>query len=148
MQAPEYSDAKVHGSVGSNSVRLANSSPFLVDYNTGTPITTSQVHWISNNQYAAQIAGTPYPGSGRSGDSFNNVDASVFKTIQLTEHVTLRLEADAFNVLNRSYYGTPDKYIGDLGAGSFNNFSLTPPSPPDPGRYRCRYWSQKHDLRC
>jgi hypothetical protein len=91
------------------------------------------VHWISNNQYAAQIAGTPYPGSGRNplcGDSFNNVDASVFKTNQLTEHVTLRLEADAFNVLNRSYYGTPDNYIGDLGAGSLYNFSLSPAFPP------------------
>jgi hypothetical protein len=111
----------------------ANSAPFLVDYNTGAPITASQVHWISNNQYAAQIAGTPYPGSGRNllrGDSFNNVDASVFKTTQLTEHVTLRLEADAFNVLNRSYYGAPDNYIGDLGAGSFNNFSLTPAFTP------------------
>jgi hypothetical protein len=78
----------------------------------------------------------------------NNVDASVFKTNQLTEHVTLRLEADAFNVLNRSYYGRPDNYIGDLGAGSLNNFSLSPAFPPDSRRYRCRNWSQKHDLRC
>ena len=106
-----------------------NSAPFLVDYAKGTPVTPSQVHWISNNQYAAQLAGTPYPGSGRNllrGNTFNNVDLNVYKNTMLTEHVTLRIEADAYNVLNRSYYGTPDGLVGDAPAGSFNNFSLTP----------------------
>jgi hypothetical protein len=50
------------------------------------------------------------------------VDASVFKNTKLTERVTLRIEADAYNVLNRSYYGTPDNFIGDAPYGSFNNF--------------------------
>jgi hypothetical protein len=50
------------------------------------------------------------------------VDFSVFKNTKLTERVTFRLEASAYNVLNRSYYGTPDHYQGDASAGSFNNF--------------------------
>jgi hypothetical protein len=101
------------------------SAPFLVDYSTGLATTASQVHWISNNKYAAKLAGRPFPGSGRNllrGNTFNNVDASVFKNTKLTERVTLRIEADAYNVLNRSYYGTPDNFIGDAPGGSFNNF--------------------------
>jgi hypothetical protein len=44
-----------------------------------------------------------------------------------SELVTLRIEADSFNVLNRSCYGTLDDLVGDAPAGSFNNFSLAPP---------------------
>jgi Carboxypeptidase regulatory-like domain/TonB-dependent Receptor Plug Domain len=103
-----------------------NSAPSLVDYVTGAPVTPSQVHWIANNKYAAQFAGTPYPGSGRNllrGNTFNNVDVNVYKNTNITERVTLRLEANAFNVLNRSYYGMPDGNLGDSQFGSFNNFS-------------------------
>jgi hypothetical protein len=102
------------------------SAPSLVDYVTGAPVTPSQVHWISNNQYAAQLAGTPYPGSGRNllrGNTFNNVDLNVYKNTMLSERVTLRIEATAFNVLNRSYYGMQDGLLGDARFGSFNNFS-------------------------
>lgn len=102
------------------------SAPALVDYVTGAPTTPSQVHWISNNKYAALAAGTPYPGAGRNllrGNTTNNADTSVFKNTKLTERLTLRLEVDAFNILNRSYYGTPDNFIGDAGS-SFGNFSL------------------------
>jgi Carboxypeptidase regulatory-like domain/TonB-dependent Receptor Plug Domain len=105
------------------------SGPFLVDYAKGTPVTPSQVHWISNNQYAAQLAGTPYPGSGRNllrGNTFNNVDLNVYKNTMLTEHVTLRIEADAYNVLNRSYYSMQDGLLGDAPLGSFNNFTANP----------------------
>ncbi len=83
-----------------------NSAPFLVDYATGNPTTPSQVHWISNNVYAALLAGTPYPGWGRNllrGNTFNNVDTSVYKNTKLTERFTLRIEATAYNILNRSY---------------------------------------------
>jgi len=105
-----------------------NSAPTLVDYSTGAPVTPSAVHWIANNQYAAQFAGTPYPGSGRNllrGDTFNNVDLNVYKNTMLTERVTLRIEADAYNVLNRSYYGLPDGNLGHYPFGTFNNFSGT-----------------------
>jgi hypothetical protein len=103
------------------------SAPFLVDYSTGDPVTPSQVHWISNNKYAAKLAGNPWAGSGRNllrGNTYNNVDTSIYKNTKITERVTLRIEANAYNVLNRSYYGAPDNFIGDAPSGSFNNFSF------------------------
>jgi hypothetical protein len=102
-----------------------NSAPFLVDYSTGAPITPDKVHFITNNRYADIIAGNPYAGSSRNilrGNTFNNVDASVFKNTKITERITFRFEADAYNIMNRSYYSTPDNYIGDAPGGSFNNF--------------------------
>jgi hypothetical protein len=98
-----------------------------VDYSTGEPVTPSQVHWISNNKYAAKLAGNPWAGSGRNllrGNTFNNVDTSIYKNTKITERVTLRIEATAYNVLNRSYYSAPDNFIGDAPFGSFNNFSF------------------------
>jgi hypothetical protein len=113
-----------------------NSAPFLVDYNSSningknpanlTPVTPSQVHWIANNQYAALLAGTPWVGSGRNllrGTSYNNLDTSVYKNTKLTERVTLRIEADVNNILNRSYYGAPDPNLAD-GITSLNNVNF------------------------
>jgi hypothetical protein len=101
------------------------SAPVLVDYASGAPVSPSQVHFIANNQLAANLANNPYPGSGRNilrGDTFNNVDFSVFKNTKITDRVTFRLEVDAYNVLNRSYYGTPQNYEGYYNLGWFNNF--------------------------
>ncbi len=107
------------------------SAPILVDYNSGAPITPSQVRFIANNQLAANLMGNPYPGSGRNilrGDSNNNLDFSVYKTTKITDRVTFRLQVDAYNILNRSYYGTPGNFEGDynLAPSSFNNFYNTP----------------------
>jgi hypothetical protein len=102
-----------------------NTAPMLVDYTTGAPVNPSDVHFIANNRYAGLAANNPFPGSGRNilrGNTFNNVDASVFKNTKITERITFRFEANAYNVLNRSYYGTPDGYEGDQPYGSFNNF--------------------------
>jgi hypothetical protein len=104
------------------------SAPQLVDFASGAPISPSQVRFIANNQLAANILGNPYPGSPRNilrGDTFNNVDFSVYKNTKLTERVTFRLEADAYNVLNRGYYGAPGNNVADYsepGGSSFNNF--------------------------
>lgn len=89
------------------------------------PTTPSQVHYIVNNQLAANILGNPYPGGPRHdlrGDTTNNVDLSIQKNTKITERVTFRLQIDAFNALNRGYYGTPGSYAADIGQGNFNNF--------------------------
>jgi hypothetical protein len=112
------------------------SAPYLADYATGAPITPSQVHFIANNKLAAQILGNPFPGSGRNilrGSTYNNVDASVFKNTKITERVTFRFEADAFNVLNRAFFNTPDNFIGDYPYGSFNNNLYTYPGGSNVG---------------
>ncbi|MGA7156306.1 MAG: carboxypeptidase regulatory-like domain-containing protein [Acidobacteriaceae bacterium] len=100
-------------------------APVLVDYATGASITPSQVRFISNNRLAAKILNNPFPGSGRNilrGNTYNNVDFSVFKDTRITNRVTFHLEVDAYNVLNRAYYGNPDNFEGDYPYGSFNNF--------------------------
>ena len=107
------------------------SGPQLVDYKTGAPVSPAQVRFIANNQLAAQVLGNPYPGSGRNilrGDTTNNVDLSVFKDTKITERFTFRLQADAYDVLNRAYYGTPQNLEGTyLSAPSgFNSFYYQP----------------------
>jgi hypothetical protein len=105
------------------------SAPILADASSPNgnlvPVTPSQVHYIVNNQLAANILGNPYPGGPRHdlrGDTTNNVDLSVQKNTKITERVTFRLEIDAFNALNRGYYGTPGNYVGDIAQGNFNSF--------------------------
>jgi hypothetical protein len=104
------------------------SAPQLVDYASGAPISPSQVRFIANNQLAANILGNPYPGSTRNilrGDTFNNADVSVFKNTNITEKIVFRLEVDAYNALNRGYYGAPGNYLADYAASGgsyFNNF--------------------------
>jgi hypothetical protein len=93
-----------------------NTGSGYIDYATGQPISLSSVHWLWNNQYEAIARNNPFPGVGRNilrGDSFNNVDLTVGKSIKLTERVTANLQVSAFNVLNRGYYGTPDANIED-----------------------------------
>jgi hypothetical protein len=102
------------------------SSPVLEDYKTGAPISPSTVRFIANNQLAANLLNNPYPGSGRNilrGDSFNNVDLSVFKNTKISERVTFRLEVDAYNVLNRAFFPSPGNFLGDYAAtpSYFNN---------------------------
>ena len=87
--------------------QAAFSAPVLEDFKTGTPISPSAVRFIANNQLAANLLNNPYPGSTRNilrGDTFNNVDFSVFKNTKISERVTFRLEVDAYNVLNRAYF--------------------------------------------
>jgi hypothetical protein len=93
-----------------------------VDYVTGSPTTPSAEHWLWNNQYEAIARGNPFPGVGRNilrGDSFNNLDLTVGKTVKTTERVTMILQISAFNALNRGYYGTPDANIEDTLISNF-----------------------------
>ncbi|MGA7156307.1 MAG: carboxypeptidase regulatory-like domain-containing protein [Acidobacteriaceae bacterium] len=104
------------------------SAPVLEDFATGAVVSPSQVRFIANNQLAANILGNPYPGTSRHtlrGDTTNNADLTVFKDTKLTNRVTFRLEVDAFDVLNRAYYGTPGNYLADYassGGSYFNNY--------------------------
>lgn len=99
-----------------NSVGLNTGSGY-VDYALGTPVSPSQVHWLYNNQYEALARNNPFPGVGRNtlrGDTWNDVDASMYKNVRLTERFTTQLQLSAFNVLNRAYYGTPDPFLDDV----------------------------------
>jgi hypothetical protein len=87
-----------------------------VDYVSGAPTTASAEHWLWNNQYEAINRNNPFPGVGRNilrGDSYNDFDLSVVKGFKVAERIKVNLQASAFNVLNRGYYGTPDANIED-----------------------------------
>jgi hypothetical protein len=87
-----------------------------INYVTGAKISPSDVHWLWNNQYEAIARHNPFPGVGRNtlrGDSFNNVDMTVGKNVKIHERINMILQASAFNLFNRAYYGTPDPNIED-----------------------------------
>jgi outer membrane receptor protein involved in Fe transport len=84
------------------------------------PTTPQSVHWLWNNQALAQLMGNPFPGNGRNtlrGQDYNNLDASVFKTVPITERLNLQLQLNAYNVLNHQYFGAPDPQVEDFTPG-------------------------------
>jgi len=75
--------------------------------------------YILNTVTAANALNNPFPGVSRNtlrGQTWNNLDSSIFKTTQITERVNLQLQLNVFNTFNRQYYGTPGTF---LGASSF-----------------------------
>jgi hypothetical protein len=100
----------------------------LVDWVTNAPTTASAVHFIYNNLQAAQnLTGTPYAGVSRNsviGQAISTANLSIFKNTKLTERVTFQLQAQAFNVFNHQFRGSPDPVVDDIALGTFgNNFS-------------------------
>jgi outer membrane receptor protein involved in Fe transport len=84
-----------------------------------SPTSPSSVKWLRNTQALGTATGasTPYIGSGRSltrSQSFNNMDASLYKSQKISERLTLQLQLIAYNVFNRQYLGTPDLGIDDV----------------------------------
>jgi hypothetical protein len=106
------------------------------DFSTGAAIDPNSVHWLVNNEYEALARGTPYPGVGRNilrGNTVNQLDASVFKTVRINERFSGQLRLNVFNVPNRAYYGAPDAALNDANPtirtalfSSFNNFKANP----------------------
>ena len=87
-------------------------------------VAPNQVHWLYNNRAYANLVGNPYPGAPRNitrGQSYNNLDAAVIKTMNVTEGIGVKLYLNGFNVLNHSFLGTPDTYIEDGTFGSALN---------------------------
>jgi outer membrane receptor protein involved in Fe transport len=98
------------------------------------PVSKSAVHWIYNDDNAAAFFKTPYGNVGRNpgvrGQAVSTVNFSMFKTTKITERLSLRLEAQAYNLFNHLFLGVPDPQISDgnfaVDGGSFgNNFFNT-----------------------
>jgi len=92
------------------------------------PVSRSAVHWIYNNNSAATFFGTPYGNVGRNpglrGQAVSAVNFSMFKTTKVSERLSLRLEAQVYNLFNHTFLGVPDPVIDDLNlanGGSFGN---------------------------
>ncbi|MEO6806432.1 MAG: TonB-dependent receptor [Edaphobacter sp.] len=99
-----------------------------LDFSTGQSTTPSNVHWLLNNEYEAEARGNPYPGVGRNtlrGNTINQADASIFKTVRMNERFSGQLRLNVYNVANRAYYGTPDVALNDsnLAVRGYNSFN-------------------------
>ena len=84
-------------------------------YSPGTPVNPSTTHWIINNQAYAMSVGNPYPGSSRSllrGQPFSDLDATILKTIPITERVGIQLSMAAYNALNQMFLGPGNAFVG------------------------------------
>jgi hypothetical protein len=110
-----------------------------LDFGTGASIAPTAVHWLVNNEYEAEARGTPYPGVGRNtlrGNTVNQLDASIFKTVRINERFSGQLRLNVFNLPNRAYYGAPDAALNNAnpavhttvpgGYSSFLNYKANP----------------------
>jgi hypothetical protein len=84
-----------------------------------SPISPSSVKWLRNTQGLANVMGstTPYIGSSRNlvrSQSWNNIDASLFKSFKVNEHLTAQFQLIAYNAFNRAYLGMPDLGLDDV----------------------------------
>ncbi len=71
--------------------------------------------WDFNTVAAANALNNPYPGVGRNtlrGQTWNNLDSSIFKTTPITEHINVQLQLNVFNTFNRQFLGTPGTFLG------------------------------------
>ncbi|MGB6722120.1 MAG: carboxypeptidase regulatory-like domain-containing protein [Terracidiphilus sp.] len=85
------------------------------NYLSGTPTDPTESHWIINNQAYAMSVHNPYPGSSRSllrGQPFSDLDATVIKTIPITERVSIQLSMSAYNALNQMFLGAGNPFVG------------------------------------
>jgi hypothetical protein len=82
----------------------------FTDLGSGGASSPSAVHWIVNNTDIANQLNNPFPGSGRNilrAQTFNNLDASIFKDTKINDRVLVELQLSAYNALNRQFRGTP-----------------------------------------
>jgi Carboxypeptidase regulatory-like domain/TonB-dependent Receptor Plug Domain len=98
------------------------------NYNPGTPVDPSTAHWIVNNQAYAQAVGNPYPGSARNilrGDTFSDMDLSLYKTTPITERVSIQLQFNTYNLFNQQYRATGLGNVANYSPSGFNAFLST-----------------------
>jgi hypothetical protein len=91
---------------------------------TGAPTTLSAVHWILNDDNAAEFFGSPFKGVGRNtlrGQRISTANLGIFKNTKVSERVTLQFQAQAFNVFNHMFLGSPSPVLDNVTAGAFQN---------------------------
>ncbi len=79
----------------------------------GPVVTGNPGQWFNPAAFVLPIAGT-WGNLGRgvyTGPGLADVDLSLLKNIPLAERLTLQFRAEAFNLLNRSNYGTPNSTV-------------------------------------
>ena len=113
-------------SVPANTVGYNAGKGVYKDIKTGDTVARSAEHWLINNQAEATTLGNPFPGVSRNtfrGNSYNNMDASVYKNTHITERFNLQLRFQVYNLLNRNYFGAPDVDVDHANAGNFLTYN-------------------------
>jgi hypothetical protein len=90
-----------------NTVGFVQADGSLVDFVRRTPVSSSDVRWIYNNNAAARLIGTPF-GAGRNvlgAPAIHTTDLSLFKNIQINERFTFQLRLEAENAYNHPNLG-------------------------------------------
>ena len=96
-------------------------------------------HWIYNDDTAAQCEGTPFAGVGRNtlrGDTYNNLDLGIYKSFKMGERLTMQIQANGFNILNRQFRNigvesgvaggaNPDPFVDDFNFANGGPFMNT-----------------------
>jgi hypothetical protein len=108
-----------------------NFNQFVLGVTSCRPILTNASQPNSPSSYAlntvtaANALNNPFPGVSRNtlrGQSFNNLDSSIFKTTPITERISMQLQLNVFNTFNRQFLGTPGAFLGATNflTGAFN----------------------------
>jgi hypothetical protein len=112
---------------GSTGLFTSASSSSLVlmnpDFTQGAATTPDKVQFIINDKNAATIFGTPF-GVGRNtfrGPRFSQGNAALYKNIKISERYSAQIRAEAENVFNTPFLGSPDLFIDDGTATFFNS---------------------------
>lgn len=96
-------------------------NPSIIDPTTGRLSNgpgTSFNGQVLFNDAAGTIGNTPR--NAFDGPGYFDIDASLFKTIRLNEHVRLQLRAEAFNLLNHTNFVITNQYRNISTPGAFN----------------------------
>jgi outer membrane receptor protein involved in Fe transport len=89
-------------------------------------VNLNSVHWLVNNDFAAQYFGNPFLGVGRNilnGQPTHATNLSMQKNFKLTERFNFELRATAYNVLNHNFLGVPGNNVSSA-ATSFGNYNF------------------------
>ena len=106
---------------------------FFIDPSVIDPTTGRGANGIGTATFNGQVFFNVPPGEyGQlernflNGPTYFNIDASIFKNIQITERVRLQLRAEAFNVLNNTNFGiTATQQSQSINSANFGRLTTT-----------------------
>ena len=113
-----------------NSGTVLGENPIRANY-TGQPIFGPETHtaaqWFNPAAFATPAAFT-YGNVGRNsvyGPGMQTMDISLARTFSLTERANFQFRAEAFNALNKTNLGTPNRYVNEPQFGTIT-MAMTP----------------------
>jgi outer membrane receptor protein involved in Fe transport len=100
----------------------------LQSVSTGSPIAINQARFIINDINSEKFFGTPFSPLRRNterGQPLSTANLAVFKNFRIREGLTFQLQAEAFNVFNHQWLGSPNQNVNSA-AASLASWDPTP----------------------